>query len=321
MTAHAVIGGAGFLGRHLVRWLEATGDTVTVVDTSAYPGALSSSSRALRVDLVSASDRDFDEMIDGSDIVHHYAWTTLPASANLDPMADLRDNLRITLGLLDAIRRRGTGRMVFASSGGTVYGKLTRIPVPEDHPLAPITAYGVSKVAAENYLRLYRHLHGVDTRVVRIANPYGAGQDPTRQQGAVSTFVHRALQGQAIEIWGDGSTARDYIHIADVVPALAAVARLPYDPAQPMPIFNIGSGQHHTLSQVVAAIEGVLKTPVTVIRKAHRSFDVPVSVLDIANAGRELRWTPSIDLRSGVLRMVSDLAEDRLTKFSSQMAL
>ncbi len=317
MTSHAVIGGAGFLGRHLVRWLEAAGDTVTVVDTSAYPGALSSSTRALRFELLTASDRDFDEMIDGSDIVHHYAWTTLPASANLDPMADLRDNLRITLGLLDAIRRRGTGRMVFASSGGTVYGKLTQIPVPEDHPLAPITAYGVSKVAAENYLRLYRHLHGVDTRVVRIANPYGAGQDPTRQQGAVSTFVHRALQGQAIEIWGDGATARDYIHISDVSPALAAVARIEYEPARPMPIFNIGSGQQNTLIQVIQVIECAIGRPVPVEWKAQRGFDVPISVLDITSAKKILRWEPKINLRAGVAQVINALLKDRARKFST----
>ncbi|MDM0038517.1 NAD-dependent epimerase/dehydratase family protein [Variovorax sp. J22G21] len=317
MTSHVVVGGCGFLGRHLARGLKQSGEDVAVVDICPFPAESTISIQTRRFDILEASTPDFDAMIDGADVVHHYAWTTLPASANADPFADARDNLRITIGLLDALKRRGKGRMVFASSGGTVYGKLRTIPVPEDHHLQPITAYGVSKVAAENYLRLYRHLHGVDSRVVRISNPYGAGQNPSRQQGAVTTFVHRAMHRVPIEIWGDGETVRDYIHVMDVVPALIAASRMPSADELEMPIFNVGSGQRYTLREIVKLVEAALGESLEINWKPTRPFDVPISVLDIGRAKRELNWAPEIDLQAGILRMIQDLSIDEHRQYSS----
>src|SRR5262249_41410453 len=165
-----------------------------------------------------------------------------------------------TLGVLEALRRRGGGRILFPSSGGTVYGRLRRVPVAEDHPLDPITAYGVSKVTAEKYLQLYRYLHGIDARVVRISNPYGAGQNPTRRQGEVSTFIHRALTHTPIEIWGGGEIVRDFIHISDVITALQAADALVCRAGERMPVFNIGTGTPTSLNDIVSEIEQVIGT-------------------------------------------------------------
>jgi UDP-glucose 4-epimerase len=316
VTRHVVVGGCGFIGRHLARALALGGDEVSVVDTLPFPGEPSPVKTVLR-DVLRMSDNGFDEIVRGADVVHHYAWTTIPASAEADPAADLRDNLGITIGLLEALRRRGGGRMVFASSGGTVYGRLGAAPAREDDRLAPITAYGVSKVAAEKYMQSYRDLHGVDARVLRISNPYGAGQDPLRGQGAVTTFVHRALDGRAIEIWGDGEVVRDFIHICDLIPALVAAAGPLGGPGEPTPVFNLGSGAGHSLNQIVGVIEQVLGARVAVERKATRPFDVPVSVLDTAKAARELGWRPRIDLQAGIARMIDDLRADRTRLFSS----
>ena len=150
---------------------------------------------------------------------------SLPATANANPLGDLLGNVGATVALLDALARRGAARVVFASSGGTVYGRLERTPVPEDHRLAPITAYGAGKATAETYLGLYRSLHGLDCRVARIANPYGAGQDLSRGQGAVTTFLHHAITGQPISIWGSGEVVRDYIHISDTARGLVRTLR------------------------------------------------------------------------------------------------
>jgi UDP-glucose 4-epimerase len=311
MTAHVVIGGCGFMGRHLVEALAECGQDVSAVDVAPFPGG-TAPIETKRLDIVHASEKDFDAIIGTADVVHHFAWTTIPANANADPLSDLNDNLRMTLGILEALRRRGGGKIVFPSSGGTVYGRLRKVPVAEDHPLDPITAYGVSKVAAEKYLQFYRYLHGIDARVLRISNPYGAGQNPARQQGAISTFIHRALARSPVEIWGDGEVVRDFIHILDVIPAVLAVADLACGAGEQMPIFNIGSGTPASLNDIVRLIEHVIGSRVLVEHKPSRSFDVPVSVLDITKATRTLNWKPTIDLKEGIARTVCALRTDSL---------
>src|SRR5262249_31885602 len=139
-------------------------------------------------------DSDLGALVDEATTIHHYAWSTIPATANADPGGDLSANVIPTLALLEAIKHSiNRPRFIFVSSGGTVYGKLQRVPVQEDHPLAPLTAYGASKAAVELYLNHYRAVYGLDCRVARLANPYGAGQDFGRGQGAATTFLHRAL--------------------------------------------------------------------------------------------------------------------------------
>ena len=128
------------------------------------------------------------------DVVHHYAWSSIPATANANPLGDLTANVSPLINLLDALVKRGRGRIVFSSSGGTVYGRLSKIPVPENHINEPINAYGAGKVAAEIYLKLFATLHGLDCRIARIANPFGAGQDIARGQGAVTTFFTTSIE-------------------------------------------------------------------------------------------------------------------------------
>ena len=209
------------------------------------------------------------------------------------------------MDLLEAQRRRGGGRTIFTSSGGTVYGKLQQVPVPETHPLQPITAYGAGKVTAEVYFGLYRTLHGLDCRIARIANPYGAGQNLSRGLGAITTFCHKALQDEPITIWGDGEIVRDYIYVGDVASALAALAL-----AEPSPtfVFNIGSGVGHSLNEIVREIEGHLNRKLEVTRTAERSFDVPRSILAIERAGRVLDWRPKMKFDKGIHRTLDDLA-------------
>jgi UDP-glucose 4-epimerase len=302
---HLILGGCGFIGRHVALRLLREGHRVTIADRSQptfrFPDALAGQVSWEAFDLASA---DWDGLVAGVHAVHHYAWGSIPASANANPAGDLLGNVGATLGLLDALKRRGGGRVVFASSGGTVYGRLRSIPVSEDHPLAPITAYGAGKAAAELYLGLYRAMHGLDCRIARIGNAFGAGQDLSRGLGAVTAFLHHALTGQEIAIWGDGEVVRDYIHISDVAAFLVSLALAPQDNDEF--IFNVGSGSGISLNQIVAELERHLGRRLPVRRTATRAFDVPVSVLAIDRARRVLGWSPRLSFADGIQRTILD---------------
>ena len=236
------------------------------------------------------------------DIVHHYAWSTVPASAEAAPVADLEANVRGTLVLLQALQKKKGARLIFTSSGGTVYGRLRYAPADELHPLDPISAYGAAKVAAEKYIGAYA-FRGLDCRIARISNPYGAGQKG-RGQGAVTLFLRLALAGEPIEVWGDGSVVRDYIDVSDVARGLVAIADLPPGEHPDRSIFNIGSGEGLSLRDILAQIGASLRQPLNVTYKQGRAFDVPVNVLDISRAAAILAWTPQVGLEAGIQRLV-----------------
>lgn len=290
--------------------LARSGDRVTIANR-AVPGLVFPDELAERVTrrVLDLTVADWDSLVAEVDVVHHYAWSSIPATANADPAADLIGNVGLTLRLLDALKRRGKGRVVFASSGGTVYGRLHYTPVTEDHPLAPITAYGAGKATAELYLKLYRALHGLDCRIARIANPYGAGQNVQRGLGAVTTFLHHALSGQKIEIWGSGEVVRDYIHISDAASCLVNLACAPRTDEDF--IFNIGSGVGISLNTIVAELELCLGRRLDVRRSQPRSFDVPVSVLAIDRARRVLGWSPRLSFSAGIALTLADLEVGR----------
>ena len=282
------------------------GHSVTLADRAApdfgFPAEVAGRISWRDFELGSA---DWDALLADGPIVHHYAWGSLPATANSNPTGDLIANVHATLDLLEALRRRGSGRVIFASSGGTVYGKLREIPVPESHPREPITAYGAGKVTAETYLGLYRAMYKLDCRIARIANPYGAGQNLTRGLGAVTTFCARALSREPITIWGDGKVVRDYIHVGDVAAALVALAGS--EPSEEF-IFNIGSGVGLNLNEIVNELEAQLGRTLDVTRTEMRAFDVPCSILSIERARHNFGWQPRISLRAGIQRTLAELA-------------
>ena len=303
---HIILGGCGFIGRHVAVLLARQGHTVVLADRASpactFPAHIAHAITWHRFEFASA---DWDALVADFDVIHLYAWTSLPATANANPGGDLLVNVGATIDLLEAIRRSGGKRLVFTSSGGTVYGQLEHIPVREDHPFAPITAYGAGKATAELYLGLYGAMHGLDCRIARIANPYGAGQDLSRGLGAVTTFLNKALAGEDIVIWGDGEVVRDYIHIADVAHALVTLSHVSL-PNQ-MRTFNIGSGENVTLNGIVAEIERHLGRKVAVRKEPPRSFDLPVNVLDITRAKAVLGWSPRLTFSDGMGLCIGDV--------------
>jgi len=321
MKTHLILGGCGFIGRHVALALYQRGDNVVLADVAEPSGLLQ---KILPVEFrkVGNTPVDWAELVDGVDVIHHYAWTTVPASADANPIADLDSNLREMVSLLEVLRARKTAgkqtEVIFSSSGGTVYGPITRTPVDEEHPFNPTNAYGASKAAAEIYLCYYRKSHGIDCRIARISNPYGAGQNPAKRQGAASTFIFQALEGEQISIWGDGSVVRDYIHISDLIAALVALSDTSEEDISKLdkPVFNIGSGVGVSLNDILSVLRNELGLDPQVTYQEGRSFDIPVSVLDISKAQTVLKWQPSLTFSQGYARMLSDLRQSS-TLFST----
>jgi len=299
-----VLGGKGFIGSNLVLALSSAGFQVRSFDRPLLPSIAKGGPNAGNIEEMDGDfsrEADIERAVQGCDVCFHLVSTTLPKSSNLDPAFDVETNVLGTLRLLDHAVRAGVKKVIFVSSGGTVYGVPRKVPIDEDHPTDPICSYGITKLAIEKYLRLYWELHGLDYVVLRVSNPYGERQRTHASQGAVAVFLGKILRGEPIEIWGDGSVVRDYIHISDVVSALCCATK--YRGAER--VLNIGSGRGVSLNELLGAIESATGATPRCVYADKRPFDVPVSVLSIARARRELEWTPLVDLPEGVARTVA----------------
>jgi UDP-glucose 4-epimerase len=301
---YLVTGATGFLGRALITRLKAGGYNVRIGRN--FPKS-SGNYAACSLDSTVEAWRAAAENCAG---VFHLAWATVPSTANANPLADLETNVAGTVRLLEALRYLPDIPITFASSGGTVYGEADTLPIPEHHPLRPKTAYGVSKTAAEHYALLYRRLWEVDARIVRLSNPFGPGQDIKGQLGAASIFAARALAGARIEIWGDGSTIRDYIYIDDAISGLLATMLAPRDRFNELdPVVNIGSGRGVSLRELISLLTQILEKPIEVDYKPSRDFDVHTNVLDITRARKILDWSPKISFEEGLSRHIAYLKQ------------
>jgi len=303
-----VLGGGGFMGSHLSRALLEQGHAVRIFERpNLKPVAAFPSHEELEwMEGDFLNEADVIDAVAGCEIVFHFISTTLPKSSNDNPIYDAESNLVSTLRLLEAARRGGVRKVLFASSGGTVYGVPRAVPITESHPTEPICAYGVSKLAIENYLRLYHALHGLDYCVLRIGNPYGEGQRPAAAQGAVTVFLHKALHDEVIEIWGDGTVTRDYIYVGDVTSAFLKAMNYSGEPR----LFNIGAGEGRSLNELIGAIESLVGRPVARNYLPARAFDVRTNVLDIARARTLLGWRPETSFSEGLARTCAWLKED-----------
>ncbi|MEO5956377.1 MAG: NAD-dependent epimerase/dehydratase family protein [Nitrospiraceae bacterium] len=298
-----IVGGGGFLGSHLALGLLAQGHAVRILDRPnlhRFDGVQGSDSvEWYEGDFVNHDD--VSRSLSGCDIVFHLAWTTLPKSSNDNPTYDVETNVVGTLHLLELACQEHVRKVIFVSSGGTVYGIPKEIPITESHATDPVCAYGISKLVIEKYLNLYHELHGLDYRILRLANPFGERQRPTGAQGAVSVFLHKALRNETIEIWGDGTIIRDYVYIGDVVDAFLKVAS--YNGGHR--VLNIGSGEGKSLKDVIKAIESLLGRKVLYTLLPGRKFDVPVNILDSSRACTALGWQPKTSFDNGLSRMLN----------------
>ena len=304
-----VSGGAGFIGSHTVDALVADGGhEVSVIDdlSAGKREQVNSRARFHQADIRDAAavrgviERERPEVL-----VHLAAQMDVRRSV-ADPAFDAQVNLVGFLNLMEAGREHGLRRVVFSSTGGAIYGEQESFPCDENHPLRPVSPYGVAKLATEKYLFFYHAQYGIDYVALRYANVYGPRQDPHGEAGVVAIFCGRMLEDRPVTIYGDGGQTRDYVFVADVVRAnMAAVA------SNVSGAFNVGTGVETDVNQLYAALARIAGTGRAPDFGPPRAGEQRRSVILPARAANELRWRPQVELSDGLaqtLRFFRDRA-------------
>jgi UDP-glucose 4-epimerase len=289
-----IIGGNGFIGSHLVDSLVETGWEVVILDVyKRRYDPIPEKAYFIQGDI--SQKFLLREALNGVDVVFHLAWTSIHEISNLDTVVDVQDNLIPSLLILNACRVAQVKKIVFLSSGGTVYGAPQKLPIKETSQKYPLNSYGILKLTVEKYLQLYKHLYGLDYTVLRPSVPYGPRQNPLGRQGAVSVFLYRVTRGLPIQIWGDGQTSRDYFYIADLIQALTRCTRKTRHA-----VYNIGGGREITLLELLHEVERAVNREAITQFLPARDFDVQNLVLDTTLALKDLQWKPGVPLQQGI---------------------
>lgn len=308
-----ILGAAGFIGTNLtlrllkegkklvlfdrpgVSWTKEVRAAVTREQAHIVEGAFAD------MQIWTGAQSEMRSMLSDVDTAYHLISTTCPTNSNQDVAQEMEENLISTIRFLDACVAAGVQKVVFLSSGGTVYGKLHTGICREEEEAFPITSYGVQKLAIEKMLYLYREMHGLDYRIVRLSNPYGPYQRPNGVQGVVSTFTYRAMRAMPIEVYGDGSVVRDYIYIEDAVEGILRIA----GGTGKSRLYNLGSGTGHTVLDVIDAITKALGKAPEVIYRPGRPVDVPVNVLDVSRFEADFGTLSCRSLQEGIERLAA----------------
>lgn len=291
-----VLGGNGFIGSHIVDKLSHNGHHVRVYDRAPerYRSPLP------KVEYVAGNFDDqllLAESMEGVDIICHFISTTVPGTSNIDMKLDIETNLINTLNLLNIMHKKSMKKIVYLSSGGAIYGNPQIIPIPENHPLNPISSYGVVKLAIEKYLFMYQELYDFEPIILRPSNPFGPRQGHQGTQGLIGTLLGRVIRGEPIEVWGNGKVIRDYIYIDDFVELCIAAIE-----GQIKGVYNAGSGKGHSILDVISAVNEITGYDNEIIFKQGRVFDPGEIVLDITLAKRTFGWQQKTSLCEGILK-------------------
>ena len=310
-----VTGGAGFIGSTLVDRLLAEGHAVDVVDDlssgslSNLADARSGAEHAFSFHRLDVRSPEVAELIERRrpEVVFHLA-AQADVRVSVDrPAFDAEVNVIGTINVLEGARRAGARKVVFAASGGTLYGEPQELPVKESHPQTPLSPYGVAKKAAVDYLAAYRDLHQIEYTALALANVYGPRQDPHGEAGVVAIFAGRLLAGEACTIFGDGEQTRDFVYVDDVVDAFARAAEKGGGL-----LLNVGTGVETSVNQLYATMAAAAGVDVPAQMAPARAGELARSALDPSRAGIHLAWRPWTDLATGsaeVLRWFRDRAE------------
>jgi len=303
-----IYGGAGFIGSHTTETLLDNDFEVTVFDK------INASRKNLTdvLDKIKFIEGDFNNAIDikeslkNQDFVIHLVSSTLPADSNLNPQYDVETNLVSSLSLFEECVNQKIKKVIFISSGGTIYGNPLKLPINEKHPTNPTSSYGIIKLAIEKYLSLYKSLKGLDYTVLRFSNPFGERQNPLSGQGLISNLLYRIKNRQTLEIWGDGKVIRDYFYIKDGANAIYHAIK---NQSQSN-IFNISSSRGYSVNQILDRFRKVLNLKFKVKYTAGRKFDVGKNILDNSRAQNILKWKPETAFNKALMKTWSYILDD-----------
>jgi UDP-glucose 4-epimerase len=293
-----VTGGAGFIGSHTVDALVATGQHQVSIIDNLMAGKRHQVNPAARFHEIDLRDADAVRRVitaERPEVIVHLAAQMDVRRSVADPSFDAHVNVVGFLNLMEAARQHELRRVIFSSTGGAIYGEQEKFPAPEDHPLHPVSPYGVAKLATEAYLFFYKVQYGIDYTALRYGNVYGPRQDPHGEAGVVAIFCGRMLEGKPCTIYGDGKQTRDYIFVGDVVRANIAAARS--NVSGPI---NVGTGietnvndLYHTLGTVADVTRSPEYAPA-------RAGEQSRSVISPARAAQLLNWRPQVELAHGL---------------------
>src|SRR3989441_1310985 len=307
-----VSGGAGFIGSHVVDAYLAAGDDVTVLDDLSTgkrehvpPGAT-----FVQADVRSPAARGLLAK-GGFTLLNHHAAQMDVRRSVADPVFDADVNVLGLLNLLEGARLGGLQRVVFASSGGTVYGETMRLPVAESAPKLPGSPYGTAKLASEYYLATFSQLYGLETVALRYGNVYGPRQNPHGEAGVVAIFAHRVLAGQPLTVFGDGNQTRDMVFVQDVAQANLAASDVALPPVDAVDgaAFNIGTGVETSVNDLAKTLVAIEGRNLAIRHAAERPGELRRNALAVDKAARWLGWRPSITIAEGLKRTLHSFKE------------
>ena len=301
-----VTGGAGFIGSHVVDAYIAAGHDVAVVD-NLHTGKrenLHPAARFYEVDIrdADALARVFEE--ERPEVLNHQAALANVRESMEKPAEYAEVNVIGSINLLEMARRFGTRKVIYASTGGAVYGEPVFLPATEDHPINPLDNYGASKHAVEHYLYLYKHNYGLDYTILRYPNVYGPRQDPLGEAGVIAIFTGRMLRGEVCIINGSGEQQRDFLYVGDV--AHANVLALERGSGG---IYNLGWGKGIDINTVFRKLAEAAHYDLEPVHGPPKLGEVFRIYLDASKAQAELGWEPRVSFEEGLALTVAYFRE------------
>ena len=244
--------------------------------------------------------REVLDVIGDSQVLVDLVHTTRPGSSMRDPEYDVTTNVAAHVKWLRSLGQTKLQKVLFISSGGTVYGPPQSEPIDESHPTEPVSSYGITKLALEKYSSMYASLAGIGCTILRPSNVYGPGNRLNVGQGVIGVLADRALKGHPLEIWGTGESRRDYLYIDDLIPAFTALI----DYQGPHSVFNVSSGTESSVLDIIESLRLVIGTMPDIVHLPSTDFDVGLNVLSSARLTSATGWKPRVSLDEGIPRLV-----------------